>query len=132
MSPNDLVKNREICFHALPPNQVVEALGFLETLGKLETGPSTTKCGIWLHYDIRDYTFEILECLLVDQNFHLDNSLFYKLRRALIYYTEEVQLRNLDTPEKLYKSSREVFVRAYDQHLHGDHDDTPKEWRAYR
>ncbi|MBZ0091672.1 MAG: hypothetical protein K8F27_05560, partial [Sulfuricellaceae bacterium] len=106
MSPNDLVKYREVCFHALPPNQVVEALGFLDTLDKLETGASTTKCGIWLRYDIRDYTFEILECLLVGQNFHLENSLFYKLHRALIYYTEEVQLRNLAAPEKLYKSSR--------------------------
>lgn len=53
--------------------------------------------------------------------------------RALIYYVEETQLHNLDAPERpLKKSQHEAYTHAWERHPHGDHDDTPPEWREYK
>ena len=70
---------------------------------------------------------------LVDKGFHLDNTLMSKLTRALIYYVEDTQLHNMDAPERRMKrSSQEAYGKAWEQHPHGDHDDTPPEWREYK
>jgi hypothetical protein len=53
--------------------------------------------------------------------------------RALIYYVEETQLHNLEAPDRLLKKSQnEAYTHAWERHLHGDHDDTPPEWREYK
>ncbi len=53
--------------------------------------------------------------------------------RALIYYVEETQLHNLEAPHKpLKRSQSEAYTHAWERHPHGDHDDTPPEWREYR
>ena len=34
-------------------------------------------------------------------------------------------------PERLLKKSQnEAYTHAWERHLHGDHDDTPPEWRT--
>jgi hypothetical protein len=39
----------------------------------------------------------------------------------------------MDIPmQKTKKNEREVFVKAYGQELHGDHDDIPPELRDYK
>jgi hypothetical protein len=56
-----------------------------------------------------------------------------KLTRALIYYVEETQLHNIGAPEKrLKRSAQEAYVQAWEHHPHGDHDETPPEWREYK
>jgi hypothetical protein len=70
-----------------------------------------------------------LETALIRQGFHLDNSIVHQLARAVIYFCEDTQLRNLRQPERLLKKSNEIYSRAWDQHPHGDHDDTPPELR---
>jgi hypothetical protein len=41
-----------------------------------------------------------------------------------------VQYHNLNTPEHLTKGNTPViFAKLYENHPHGDHDDTPKELR---
>jgi hypothetical protein len=52
--------------------------------------------------------------------------------RMMIAYAEETQLRNMRMPERLIKKSHEVYSRAWDHHLHGDHDDTPPDMRQDR
>ena len=60
-------------------------------------------------------------------------SLFNKLVRALIYYIEETEIHNLDAPLRLLKRSQnEAYTQAWARHPHGDHDDTPPEWREYK
>jgi len=131
MEPDDSLKKREISFCALPPNQVILALDFLTGVERLDAFPSANKCCIWVHYRLQDYTLEILEDLLTVQRFRLDNSLLQKLKRALIYYTESVQRQNMAAPEG-GSPSRKIFAHAYEAHPHGDHDETPEEWRHYR
>ena len=103
MRPCDLEKSREIVFHALPTGQAARALVLLEGL----------------------------ETALTSQGFHLDNSLFNKFKRALAYFSESVQRRNVEANEPDIKS-QQAFIKVYEQHLHGDRDETPEEWRGYK
>ena len=131
MLPCDLTKTREICFTCLPPGQGVQATQVLSGIDHLEVQPSTHKNCILVTYNVAHVTLQDLENALSAQNFHLENSLLHKIVRALVYYSEQVQRENLEEPERVSKS-QQIFVQAYEHHPHGDHDDTPAEWREYR
>lgn len=127
-----LQKEREIRFASFPPNQVAQALQSLRTLKGLVVSESDNARALLVRYSIRDYSLELLEDALRDAGFHLDNTLYYRLMRALVYFCEETQRHNLESPERLIKKSNEVYITVYDQHPHGDHDDTPMELRDYK
>jgi hypothetical protein len=78
------------------------------------------------------YTLAGLEKALVTQGFQLSGRLTHRVQRALIHFWEETQLRNMRMPERLLKKSNEVYVKAWEQHPHGDHDDTPTDLREER
>lgn len=125
-------KRRELRFAALPPEQTQRALVLLRGLEGLRVAPIEGRRALVVSYDIFNYTLEGLEEALRQEGFHLDNSLFPKLMRALIRYCEQTQLHTLRSPQRLIKKSNEVYVKAWDHHLHGDHDDTPPELREYK
>lgn len=131
MRPCDLKKDREIVFHALPPGQAERARVLLDGLDGLvvKIGPQCN-C-LFVRYHICEYTLEGLETALASQGFHLDNSLLSKLRRALAYFSESVQRRNVEADAPDIKS-QQAFITVYERHLHGDCDDTPEEWRGYK
>lgn len=128
----ELRKQREILFAKFPPAQVPEAADQLRRLERLQAEPELEKRAVAVAYSLSDHTLNELEDHLVERGYHLDNTLFSKLMRALVHYTEEVQLRNLQAPERLLKRPDEAYVHAWEQHAHGDHDDTPPEWREYK
>ncbi len=133
MPSSDLNKKREILFSKFPPGQVPEAADDLRRMDELEVEASYEKRVIGVAYDLRQHTLRELDEHLVDKGYHLDNTLMTKLTRALIYYVEDTQLHNIDAPEKLIKpSAQEAYVKAWEHHPHGDHDDTPPEWREYK
>ena len=125
-------KRRELRFAALPEGQTLRALTLLRGLDGLRVDSIAGRRALSVSYDIFNYTLEGLEEALTQQGFHLDNSLFCKLMRALIRYCEQTQLHTLRSPQRLIKKSNEVYVKAWDHHLHGDHDDTPPELREYK
>jgi hypothetical protein len=125
-------KHREIRLCKLKHWQVADALALLAAVPKLEVAPGTQPNGISVWYDIADHCMEALEKMLEDRGFHLENTLYCKLVRALVYFTEETQRRNLAQPERLIKKSHEVYSQAWEHHPHGDHDDTPPELREYK
>jgi hypothetical protein len=127
-----LHKEREILFAKFPPGQVPEASDHLAEKEALEVQPKIEKRAVGVGYELTQYTLSDLEEELVDKGFHLDNTLLSKLTRALIHYVEETQLHNLEAPQHKLKRSNEAYVHAWEQHPHGDHDDTPPEWREYK
>lgn len=131
MRPCDLEKIREIVFHDLPEGQAGRARVLLEGLEGLivTAGPDGRR--LLVRYSVCEYTLEGLETALASQGFHLDNSLMSKLRRALAYFCESVQRRNVEANEPDIKS-QQAFMKVYERHLHGDRDDTPEEWRSYK
>lgn len=126
-------KHREIRFCKLKQQQqVADALALFATLPHLEFVPGPLPNGISVWYEISQHSMEALEAMLVDRGFHLENTLYCKLIRALVYFTEETQRRNLRQPERLIKQSQEVYSQAWEHHPHGDRDDTPPELREYK
>lgn len=133
MNPEDLRKKREIQFSKFPPGQVPEAADDLKRLEALEVEAKFDKRAVGVSYDIAQHTLREIDEHLIDKGYHLDNTLLTKLTRALIYYVEETQLHNIGAPERrLKRSSQEAYIHAWEHHPHGDHDDTPPEWREYK
>ncbi|MGB0128475.1 MAG: hypothetical protein WBP72_12620 [Rhodocyclaceae bacterium] len=125
-------KHRELRFAKFPPGQSEKAFDLLSGLEGLEVAHSVRPHTLEVRYEVTDYTFQGLETALEDQGFHLDNTLYTKILRAIAHYCEETQLSNLRSPERLIKNSNEVYVQAWQHHLHGDHDETPPELREYK
>lgn len=133
MPGSDLSKKREILFSKFPPGQVPEAADDLRRLEDLAVDANDGSRTLDVAYELQHHTLRELDEHLIDKGYHLDNTLLTKLTRALIYYVEDTQLHNMEAPEKrLKRSSQEAYVKAWEQHPHGDHDDTPPEWREYK
>jgi hypothetical protein len=76
---------------------------------------------------------EALEKALAREGFRLKHRLLDKLKQPLIHYCEDVQYHNLKTPEPRTKNNaQEIFVKAYELHPHGNHDDTPQDLREFK
>lgn len=129
-APSDTRKRREIVFHPLPPGQVEHALAALEDWPALAVTliDAQTLC---VEYHIVDYTLRDLEELLHARGFHLENTLLIRIRRSLAYYSERVQRENLDKPEPRTKNYP-AHIESWTKRPHGDHDETPAEWRQYK
>lgn len=133
MNNPHLLKTRSILFARFPPGQIPEAADDLARLGGIAVTLQPDQRTLTVSYDLSQYALQDIERHLEDKGYHLDNSLFCKLTRALVHYLEETQLHNLAAPEKrLKRSSAQAYVKAWEHHPHGDHDDTPPEWRSYR
>lgn len=128
--PEDVFKKREIHFSPLPYGQAARAMDSLAEMEGIavELLQSNT---LLVSYQLPQYCLESIENALIEQSFHLDNSLLQKVMRALVHYVEEVQCQNLCEPCRMQKNM-EIFVKVYEHHPHGDHDETPEEWREYR
>ena len=124
MEHADSEKIRQLSFAQLPAGQAKAALLLLHDLPHLQVLSTIGNSGLLIRYALPYYTLEKIEFALVDQGFHLDQSLFNKLRRALIHYLENLQCQNMTQPEARERSQR-IFAQVYEHHAHGDHDDTP-------
>ena len=90
-----LDKSREIRFRPLPPGQVGKALSALRALQGVQAETGSRPLAVVVRYSILEYSLEVLESALVEAGFHLDQSLYVKLRRAFVYFCEETQRHNL-------------------------------------
>lgn len=127
-----LHKQREIRFAESPPGQVEQAARSLRQLKGLHVAPGDHALTLVVSYSVLDYSLELIEDALRGAGFRLDDRLPRRLARTFVYFCEETQRHNLESPERLLKKSNEVYVTVYDHHPHGDHDDTPDELREYK
>ncbi len=128
----DIHKQREIRFKPLPPGQMEKAWRALRLLKDLHIERTADPLCVVVRYSVLDYSLETLEDALREAGFALENSLYVRLVRAIVYLSEETQRHNLLSPERLIKQSNEVYIQAWNHHAHGDHDDTPPELREYK
>ncbi len=127
-----IFKTRELRFKVLPKGQTERALRALGKLEELKAEQGTRERSLLVHYSVLDYSMETLEAALREAGFTLENTLYMKLTRALVYFCEETQRHNLMSPERLLKQSNKIYIQAWDHHLHGDHDETPPDLREYK
>lgn len=126
-----LMKHRELRFCRRCPRTLDEALRLLEKLGGVAVTGHRDRA-VAIEYRLTDHSFRSIERAFRKQGFVLDASLIMRFMRAVLYFCEDTQLRNLRQPERLIKKSNEIYVQAWEHHAHGDHDDTPSELREYR
>jgi len=92
------------------------------------TGPNR----VLVRYDLREVTFSEIESALEELGFHLDNSVFTRLRRAYYAYCEDTRRANLQIRSNCFgHCARRIFVRHYQQGEHGCRDQRPSHWRSY-
>jgi hypothetical protein len=133
INPFELQKERLLIFSKDPPNQLFSVYMLLVGLDNfhVEMGPQPNS--LLIRYSIEHYSLEALEKALVREGFRLQSSFLGNIRKQMIHYCEDVQYHNLKTPEPRTKNnSQEIFVKAYELHPHGNHDDTPKELREFK
>lgn len=132
-APADVIKQRELVFSANPPGQAERAYLLLSGLDGLQVERCSRPDTLLISYSLLDYALESLEQALVKEGFVLDDSALGQIGKKLTYYREEVEYHNLNIPERHAKDRKsEIFIKAYEHHLHGDHDDTPPELREYK
>ena len=122
--------SHDLFFAEEPAGQIERAYTLLGGLDNLRVIKGTEPNRLRISYSLRDYSLERLEAALKKAGFCFKENLLDKLGKKFIYYCEDVQYHNLNTPEHLTKSNTPVvFAKLYENHPHGDHDDTPKELR---
>ncbi|MDQ7989428.1 MAG: hypothetical protein REI09_07310 [Candidatus Dactylopiibacterium sp.] len=110
--------------------RVAQALEWLRGQPHLMAEPSSQADTLRLVYDLAHHSLLQIEQALVEQGFALDDSLISRLKRSLTHFAEETRRRNATAPQRLIKQSNQVYVQAWEQHPHGDHDETPPELRV--
>ena len=126
----DIQKRREIVFHPLPPGQVQLSLALLAQVPGLKVR-ELAPLSLQIDYCIADHCLEDIEALLQAQGFHLEGSLLILIKRNLAYHCERVQRANLGKPAPRTKNYA-AHIEAWAKRPHGDHDETPTEWRQYK
>jgi len=131
--PDEPLASHDLYFADEPAGQIDRAYGLLGGLDKLRVEKGSEPNKLRISYSLRDYALEGLESALKNAGFCFKENLLDKLGKQLIFYCEDVQYHNLNTPEHLTKANTpEVFAKLYENHPHGDHDDTPKELREFK
>ncbi|MGD8842808.1 MAG: hypothetical protein PVJ83_04970 [Gammaproteobacteria bacterium] len=129
------VKHREIGFRDPhpDPHQAKTALVLLADVEGIVHAsiPDPTRNSIRVSYDLSRVCLRIVEALLTELGFHLDNSLMSRFKRALYYYTEENEMQSLSVHDTQDYSTREIFMRCYRCKMHGCRDERPEHWRNY-
>jgi len=131
---DQLLKHREIHFSPLhpDPNQARSAMLLLSDLEGVETIHQLQPHRLNISYRVDRLSLQMIEEALLEVGFHLDNALMAKLKRALVYYTEETQRSNLGCDKDSSRCTRKVFMRRYITQEHGCRDERPHHWRVYR
>jgi len=124
MNPFELHKQRVLVFADEPANQVEQAFLLLSGLDHLEVENGPIRNSLLIRYSVEHYSLEGLKKALIKEGFTFNYGWLAKLKHGFIHYCEDVQYHNLKSPEPRTKNnSQAVFVKAYEHHPHGDHDD---------
>lgn len=122
-------KRRDIRFCRLNPVRQAEPAAPL--VGAMEGVDEAMALGgyqLLVGYDLLQTSLRTIEDRLVAEGYHLENSLLCKLKRALYYYTEEVERENLGIGGG---ANTQVYVERYRRLPHGCRDERPEHWRNY-
>jgi hypothetical protein len=130
--PN-VTKFREIAFATLnrDADQAGTAALLLQDLKGVHEARRVSATLLHIRYDVTHVSLEMIETALVEVGMHLSNRLLCKVKRALWYYTEEVQRANLGCPRGDSNCTQKIFVSRYGRINHGCRDNRPEYWRKY-
>jgi hypothetical protein len=130
---NEVIKHRDLHFCPLHPDKqqaqsVMLVLGDIDGIENLQL---VDNHHLQVSYDIQKLTLQIIETALIEAGYHLDNSLLHRLKRALYYYTEDVQRDNMGLVKGNCNCTTRLFINRYSRQPHGCRDTRPDHWRRY-
>ena len=129
----DRIKHRQIHFRDLHPdrNDARSAADFLNGVdGVLRTEPESPIL-LSLSYDLHKICLQAIEEAIAELGLHLDNSLMFRIKRALYYYTEDTYRENQGCRRGESNCTKRVFAKRYEVLEHGCRDQRPEHWRRY-
>jgi hypothetical protein len=129
----DYIKHRDIFFsefHPDPNQASTAALLLADVDGIIRLTPANRR-QLQISYHLLEVSLEQIEEGLREMGLHIDNRLFYRLRRALHYYTEETQRANYGCSQTDAKCTRKIFAGRYQRLNHSCRDPRPLHWRKY-
>jgi len=126
-----LTKQRDILFNNFEKetDQAKSAIFLLADVDGVLDLKYISETQLFITYDVRSLTMEIILQVLESVGFHLDHSLLSKIKNALYAYTETTLRENLGIMDS--KATRDIFIRDYQQRSHGCRDLRPTHWRHY-
>lgn len=133
LSDDDRIKHREISFQEIhpDPHQALTASRFLSPVeGILHLEPANPHL-LRISYDVLITTLREIEDSLTEIGLHLDSRLVWRVKRALLYYTEETLRANCGCPSGQSNCTKQVFAKRYELIEHGCRDQRPEHWRRY-
>lgn len=130
---NEDIKRREIRFSTFDPaaEPARDAALLLANVPGIENVQTLTRDTLQVCYDLRHISQQIIEESLADIGFHLENSLLSRMRRALVYFSEETQLANAGRSHDQTNATLDVHIHCYHLRRHGCRDPRPKHLRHY-
>ena len=129
----NFTKQRDVMFSPLhdAEHQASTASLMLVDLDGISAADVLSENHLIVQYDLRFFTLEDIEGLLVTVGFHLDNNLLIKIKRALYRYIEDTERANLGCIEGQSNCTREAYINRYQKLPHGCRDKRPDHWRNY-
>jgi hypothetical protein len=126
------LKIRELSFCPLHPDlaQAHSASLLLSGIDGVNSLNLISEHMLHIHYDVTIITLQMIEEGLTELGYHLDNSLLIRLKRALFYYTEEIERENLGLTS-VSGVTPQLFIQRYQKLRHGCQDSRPEYWRNY-
>lgn len=109
------IRHRELVFAPLheDPHQARSALLLLNDLPGVVNLVLIDDLHLRVSYQLDTVSLRMIEDVLAELGFHLDNSLLSKLKRALYHYSEDVQRDNLGCAHGEHNCVQKVFVNRY-------------------
>lgn len=130
---HDFIKQRDIAFRDLHPDrdQAQTAASFLADVEGIVRTKVSSPLLIRVSYDLLQITLKQIEEAINDIGLHIDNSLLFRVKRALYYYSEETQRANIGCPQGESNCTSKVFAVRYKNLNHACRDHRPEHWRRY-
>jgi len=84
---------------------------------------------LYVSYNVREITLQIIEALLTEFGYRLRTSLFCRVMRTLCYYVEDIECTNSKHDQA--DCTRDAFITRYLRRPHGCRDHRPEHLRRY-
>jgi hypothetical protein len=130
---DERIKLRQINFRDLHPERddARTAAGFLKAVDGVLSIEPVSRVLLNLSYDLSQTCLQEIEEALDELGLHLDNSIMFRIKRALYYYTESTFRENCDCKRGDSNCTKRVFATRYRALEHGCRDQRPEHWRRY-
>ena len=114
------------------PNYAEDAAELLRNVRGVRQVKVEKSDHLYVSYNVREITLQIIEALLTEFGYQLRTSLFCQLMRTLCYYVEDIEcIERTNSKHDQADCTRDAFITRYLRRPHGCRDHRPEHLRRY-